>query len=241
MKIENSVVLITGAGRGLGSALVEAVLSKSPKRVYVGARNLEQVQRFIYDYGNEVIPVKLDITNIEDVNSVARIATDVNVLINNAGVISEGAILEAPLDFIKRDMDVNYFGTLNMLRAFSTIIEANNGGAIVNILSISALANTPNIGSYSASKAAGQSLTQAVRPHLFKRGISVHGVFPGPVDTDMTSQLNITKAKPIDVAHDILTGVEQGEEDIFPDEMSRQGNLAWRNDPKMLEGLLAAT
>jgi short-subunit dehydrogenase len=241
MKIENSIALITGASRGLGSALAVAILTKLPRRVYVAARDPDQLQSLVHRYGDIVVPIKLDITNSAEVQAVASLAQDVNLLINNAGVFSAGKILEAPVDLIRRDMEVNYFGTLNVIRAFAPILESNHGGAIVNILSISALANVPGIGSYSVSKAAAQSLTQSIRSHLLNKSITVHGVFPGPVDTDMTSQMAIPKAKPLDVAHAILTGIELGEEDIFPDGMSRQGGLSWRSNPKVLERQLAAT
>lgn len=240
MKIENSVALVTGASRGLGFALVDALLKKSAQRVYAAARDPGQLQPLVQRYGTMIVPIRMDITRANEILTVANLARDVNLLINNAGVFSEGKILEAPLDLIRQDMEVNYFGTLNVVRAFAPILEAHPGSAIVNILSISALANVPGIGSYSASKAAGQSLTQSIRSQLLKKQISVHGVFPGPVDTDMTSRMAIPKARPEDVAQAILTGIEQGDEDIFPDGMSRQGGLSWRNDPKVLERQLAA-
>lgn len=241
MKIENSVALVTGASRGLGYALVEALIAKSLKRIYAGVRSPELINGLVNRYGNIIQPIRLDITNPADIQMIAAKARDVNLLINNAGVFSEGRILEAPLDLIRRDMEVNYFGTLNVIRAFTPILESHPGSAIVNILSISALANVPGIGSYSASKAAAQSLTQSIRSQLLRKSISVHGVFPGPIDTDMTNNMAIPKAKPIDVANAILAGIERGEEDIFPDNMSRQGGMSWRSDPKLLERQLAAT
>jgi NAD(P)-dependent dehydrogenase (short-subunit alcohol dehydrogenase family) len=241
MKIENSVALVTGASRGLGYALVEALIAKSLKRIYAGVRSPELINELVNRYGNIIQPIRLDITNPADIQMIAAKARDVNLLINNAGVFSEGRILEAPLDLIRRDMEVNYFGTLNVIRAFTPILESHPGSAIVNILSISALANVPGIGSYSASKAAAQSLTQSIRSQLLRKSISVHGVFPGPIDTDMTNNMAIPKAKPIDVANAILAGIERGEEDIFPDNMSRQGGMSWRSDPKLLERQLAAT
>lgn len=240
MNIENSVALITGASRGLGFALVEALITRSPNKIYAAVRSPEQLQGLVSRYGSIIQPLKLDITNSEEILEAASIATDVNLLINNAGVFSEGKILEAPLDLIRQDMEVNYFGTLNVIRAFAPILERNSGGAIVNILSISALANVPGIGSYSTSKAAAQSLTQSIRSQLLRKHITVHGVFPGPVDTDMTSNMSIPKARPLDVANAIFASLERGEEDIFPDNMSRQGGISWRSDPKLLERQLAA-
>jgi short-subunit dehydrogenase len=241
MRIENSVALITGANRGLGHALVEALIARSPRRIYAAARSPEQLNALVYRYGNVIQPVRMDITSSADIEAVASMTRDVNLLINNAGVFSEGTILEAPLDLIRRDMEVNYFGTLNVVRAFVPILSARRGSAIANILSISALANVPGIGGYSASKAAAHSLTQSIRSQLSGKGISVHGVFPGPIATEMTHEMDIPKAQPLEVAQAILQGIEQGEEDIFPDSMSRQGGMSWRSDPKVLERQLAAT
>ncbi len=239
MIIEDAVVLITGAGRGLGLALVRALFNKSPRYIYAAIRNQEQLDDLIADYGDIVIPVSMDVTDTESINRVADLAQDVTLLINNAGVISEGDLFQAELDNIQREMDVNYFGTLNVIRRFTPIIEANGGGAVINILSISALASVPGIGGYSASKAASQSLTQSIRYLLQDKSITVHGVFPGPIDTDMTRDMDVRKATSDDVAQAIVEQVEQGEEDIFPDEMSRQGGLCWRSDPKVLERQLA--
>lgn len=240
MRIEGSRVLITGANRGLGAALVESILTKSPSCIYAAGRNVDQLQLLVDRFGDVVIPIELDITNNNNLQAVKDVADDINLLINNAGVFSNGNILEAPIDDIRRDMEVNYFSTLDVIRAFVPILEKNHQSAVVNILSISALANVPEIGGYSASKAAGQSLTQSIRSQLLKKSINVHGVFPGPIDTDMTSEMHMPKASPIDVAAAILMGIEADEEDIFPDSMSKQGGRSWRNDPKTLERQLAA-
>lgn len=241
MNIEKSVVLVTGANRGLGVAMVDALISKNVHRVYATGRSQAQLDGLVSRYGSLITPLVMDVTNTNSINEVADIASDITMLINNAGVFSDGTLLDASPEIIRRDMEVNYFGTLNVVRALAPIIEKNNGGAIVNILSISALASVPNIGSYSASKAAGQSLTQSIRSNLSPKGISVHGVFPGPIDTDMTSSMDIQKSNPLDVSNAILDGIEAGEEDIFPDGMSRQGGMSWRSDPKVLERQLAAT
>jgi len=234
------VALVTGASRGLGLALVEELLKRSPSKVYAAVRDASQLRPLVNTYGDVLVPIQMDITNPNQVIDAAGQARDINLLINNAGVFSEGSILESSVDLIRRDMEVNYFGTLNVLRAFVPILEKYPDSAIINILSISALASVPGIGGYSASKAAAHSLTQSIRSQLIKKSIKVHGVFPGPLDTDMTNGMSVPKANAMDVAQAILSAFEREEEDIFPDSMSRQGGISWRNDPKVLERQLAA-
>jgi short-subunit dehydrogenase len=239
--IENSVALVTGANRGIGKAIVKALLERKASRVYAASRDVTKLEDLVSKYGESLIPIKMDVTKQEDIVNAMNVAHDINILVNNAGVFSEGNLLDVPIELIKRDMEVNYFGTLNVLRHFSSIMELNGGGSIINILSVSSLVSSPSIGSYSASKAAELSLTQTIRAQLSHKGINVHSVFPGPVDTDMTSQLNIQKADPFDVAKNILDEIEKGEEDIFPDNMSKQCESCWCNNPKLLERQLSTT
>lgn len=239
VNIENSVALVTGASRGVGLALIEALLARSAARVYAAARNPALLEELVVKYGPRVIPLQMDILDAESVAKSASIASDVNLLINNAGVSASGGLLDTSVDLIRRDMETNFFGTLNVVRSFSPIIERNGGGAILNVLSISALASSPGLGGYSASKAAAFSLTQAIRAQLGGKGIRVYGAFPGPIDTDMAKDIPVQKAEPQDVVRLMLDSMEAGEEDIFPDSMSRQGGATWRKDPKILERQLA--
>jgi short-subunit dehydrogenase len=160
--------------------------------------------------------------------------------VNNAGVAALGSILNGSPELVERDMQTNYFGTLNVIRAFVPQIEKSGGGAIVNVLSVVSLANIPALGGYSASKAASWSMTQAVRAELAKKNISVHAVFPGPVDTDMAKDIELPKTSPRDVARAVLDGVESGQDDITPDSMSRDVHGAWLKDPKGVERQFAA-
>lgn len=240
MNIKHSIALVTGANRGVGLALVEELLARSVDRVYAAVRSPELLEKVILRHGDRVIPIRFDIVNEESVAKATDIANDITLLVNNAGVSTSGSLLDSPIDMIRHDMETNFFGTLNVARYFAPILEKNGGGAIVNILSISALASSPDIGGYSASKAATYSLTQGIRAQLVSKGIRVHGVFMGPIDTDMTRDLNIRKANPIDVVREILNGLEENEEDIFPDGMSKQASVSWRSDPKIFERQLAS-
>lgn len=141
---------------------------------------------------------------------------------------------------IARNIDTNFYGTLNMIRAFVPVIEQNGGGAIVNVLTVASMASMAVFGGYSASKAAGFSMTQAVRKELKDKRINVHGVYPGPVDTEMADGLEMPKTSPQDVAVAILNGINNDEEDIFPDAMSQQISQVWLKNPKELEKMFAS-
>lgn len=237
MTVANSVALVTGANRGLGRALVQCLLEKGARRIYAAARSPNPN---IDDTGGAVIPCRLDIAHPADVAAVARVAHDVTIVVNNAGSMARGSLLYATDAEVRRDMDVNFFGYLSVVRAFAGVIQRNGGGAFINVLSVSALASSPDAGAYSASKAAAHSMTQAIRSELRPRGIGVFGVYPGPLDTDMASGVAVRKADPMDVARAVIECVESGEEDIWPDEMAKQVAAAWRRNPKLLEKQFAS-
>ncbi|GGJ55543.1 SDR family oxidoreductase [Deinococcus roseus] len=240
MKIQNSVALVTGANRGIGRALVQELLASGAKRVYATARDIRTLKDLLETDGDRVKAVQLDITDRHQVAQVACNLRDVNLLINNAGVLSGVGVLNGPVEHMVQEMDTNHLGTLNMVRHFAGVIEENGGGAVVNLLTIIALASMPGFGAYSASKAAAWSMTQSIRAELKARNIEVYGVFPGAVDTDMIKDVQMPKTSPDEVAKAILAGVEAGTEDIFPDPMSQQLYEQWRRDHKAVERLLGA-
>jgi len=156
-------------------------------------------------------------------------------LFNNAGVLDFGDILDVPLDHIKRNFDTNFYGPLAVSRSFVPVIEANGGGAIVNTLTLLSLASMPGLAAYNASKAAAWSMTLSLRASLSERKIDVHSVFPGAVDTDMLDSIEMSKTSSIDVAQTIINGVNNNQEDIFPDAMSIEIYGAWSKDHKGVE------
>lgn len=241
MEIKNAVALVTGANRGIGRSLVEHLLDRGARRVYAAARDTRSLATRVTRDSKRVTILRLDITRDEDVQTAARTASDVNLLINNAGVANFGSVLDGEFASIENDMVVNFFGTLRMIRAFAPILERNKVAALVNLLTIVSLASMPMLGSYCASKAAAYSVTQALRAELAPRGVHVHGVFPGPVDTDMIRAVEMPKTGAADVAGAILDGIEAGEEDIRPDSMSKQAYAGWLADPKALERQFAST
>lgn len=235
MKVKNSVVLVTGANRGIGKGFVEALLKQGAKRIYAAARDVNSLASLVALAPEKIVPLVLDITEPTQIEAAAAVADDVTLLINNAGALTFGSLLDAPIENVTHELTTNYLGTLRVIRAFVPGIERQGGGAIVNVMSVVALANIAGIGGYSASKAAEFSMTQAIRKDLADRSISVHGVFPGPVDTDMARDFPVDKASVSDVVAAVLVGIERGDEDIFPDAMSQGAYETWKHAPKDLE------
>ena len=239
MRIKDSVALVTGANRGIGRAYVEALLEQGATRIYAAARTPSTLAGVVALDPSRVHAITLDVTREADARAAAAEANGVNLLINNAAILDAGGSAEVALDVVRANMETNFFGTLNVTRAFIPALEANRG-AVVNMLTLVALVSMPALSAYNASKAAALSLTQSLRADLRKRGIAVHGVFPGAVDTDMIRSFEMPKTAPIDVARAVLTAVAAGEEDIFPDSMSQQIYAAWRQDPKAVERQFAS-
>jgi NAD(P)-dependent dehydrogenase (short-subunit alcohol dehydrogenase family) len=217
--MQGKVVLVTGANRGIGRALVEEALRRGAKRVYAGTR-----QPFAHP-DERVTPLTLDVTDPAQIQEAVARVESLDILINNAGIalyddLSDGSVLE-------QHLAVNLFGPYRVTQAFVPLL-ARSRGAIVNNVSLMALAPFPITPAYGISKAAAFNLTQSLRMLLAVRGVRVHAVLTGPTDTDMTRGFEIPKASPESVAQAILDGVEDGEEDIFPDLMSETVAESWR-------------
>ena len=229
--IENKTILITGANRGIGRALLEEILKRDAKRVYAGTR-----QPFAHSDAR-VVPLILDVTNAVQIQRAVANVESLEILVNNAGIDLHDDLSDRA--GIERHLAVNLFGTHSVIQALLPLL-ASSRGAIVNVLSLAALASVPFSPAYSISKAAALSLTQSLRA-LWSGRLTVHAVFPGPVDTDMTRGLDIPKASAESVARAILDGMEKGEEDIFPDPMSQPIAEDWNSGvAKALERQFAA-
>jgi NAD(P)-dependent dehydrogenase (short-subunit alcohol dehydrogenase family) len=239
MDVKGSTAVVTGANRGLGRAIVEALLARGATRVYAAARRLESVQD-LAAADSRVRPLQVDLTSPDQIAQAARLASDATLLINNGGSLAFADPLAGDLAAIESDLRTNFIGTLSLTRALVPVIERNGGGAVVNVLSLVVFGAVPAMGGYSASKAAAASVTQSLRALLRDRKISVHGVFPGAVDTDMIRGFEIPKTAPADVAAAILGGIEANEENIFPDGMAQGGYQAWREDPSAFERQMAS-
>ena len=215
MTTEQITAFVTGANRGLGKRFAEELVERGAK-VYAAARRPETIDV------PGVIPVQLDITDPESIARAAELAADVNVLINNAGVSTGASLLTGSLDDVRLEMDTHYFGTLSVTRAFVPVIEANGGGSILNVLSVLSWFHAPEFGAYSAAKAAGWAMTDAIRQELAPRGIHVASLHVGYMDTDMAAHAPADqKVDPSTVAKLALDGLFAGEPEVLADDLTR--------------------
>jgi NAD(P)-dependent dehydrogenase (short-subunit alcohol dehydrogenase family) len=234
MNLTDSVALVTGANRGLGACLVTELLQAGAARVYATSR--AGAAGAVDDL--RVQPLALDITDAASVAAAAAAAPDVTVLINNAGVLAFGTALAGDLAGFERDLLTNYLGTLRVTRAFVPALERNAPAAVVNVLTLIALAPMGPMAGYSASKAAAHSITQALRAELRPRGIGVLGAYPGGIDTDMLAGVEAPKAAPQLVASRIVAALAAGESLTFPDDASAAAGDVYLSDPVKLQELL---
>ena len=237
MNLTNQVALVTGANRGLGARLVHQLLNVGVRRVYATARNTASISTDVAA-DPRVRVLALDVTDPVSVSAAADAAPDVTVLINNAGVLNFGGVLDGDLADFAKDLQTNYLGALRATRAFVPVLESNAPAAIVNVLTLIALAPVGPMAGYSASKAAAHSMTQALRAAVRGRGIEVLGAYPGGMDTDMLAGVEAEKAAPEVVAERIVTALQAGESLVFPDDVSAGAGSVYLADPVQLERML---
>lgn len=242
-RIQGKHAFVTGANRGIGEAIVDALVAAGAAKVYAAARNKADLAPLTSRHGDVLVPVELDVTDARQIEAAVEQAPDVHILVNNAGVAahSGGAFTDpAWIDAGRKEMEVNFFGTFRLTQAFAPVLAANGGGAVVNLASVASLVGFPLFVAYSASKAATHSLTQSTRIMLKSQGTRVFGVYPGPIDTRMAEPISMDKAAPADAARAIVDGIEQGIEEIFPDPASQNMGNAFLQSPKALERQIAA-
>jgi NAD(P)-dependent dehydrogenase (short-subunit alcohol dehydrogenase family) len=233
--IKGSVVVITGATGAIAQALIAELTARGAAKIYTAARDISALSA-----SGHLVPIRMDVTSDDDVTKAAAIATDVTLLINNAGVNHNTAFMIAPdLAMAREEIEANYLAPLRLTRAFAPALIAN-GGAVLNMLTILARVNLPFMGSYCASKAAGLSLTQGLRGELGPMGVRVVAAMPGAVDTRMTAVLTIPKITTAVAAAEILDGFEAGEEEIYVGDMARGIAQGLAHDPKAVERQLAS-
>lgn len=232
MNIQGKTVLVTGANRGIGAELVHTLIRSGAGKIYAGSRDLVNLP----DFGDDRVSfVKLDITKADDITAAAKKIGGIDILINNAGAMFSNNIVSATQEELASDINVNYFGTIRVMQAFIPAIEKNGGGIIANILSVLALAPMTSTAGYAASKAAMHSATQAARGLLKSKNIKVVGIYPGPIDTQLSSELHVEKTPANVAAEEIVNGLINDLEDIYPDPISQQASRFWGTDPKGLE------
>lgn len=238
MEIRNSVAFVTGANRGVGREYVNQLHALGASKIYAAARNTDTLKDVIALDPAKIIAVQLDITDADQIAAAARKASDVTLLINNAGSLTFGGALEVSQAGLNTDMAVNNDGLRNMTRAFADVIAANGGGAVVNMLSLLSFLSAPGFAGYNASKAAAWSMAMSLRAYLAPKGVAVINAFPAGIDTEMLAGVDGPKDSVQDVARDVLAAVEAGGEDVYPASASGVFD-AWRQDQKAVEAAFA--
>lgn len=239
-KIENAVALVTGANRGIGREFVSELLRRGVKKVYLGARDPASLADLVSLDPKRLVALKLDVTKAADIENAATVATDVTLLINNAGFAGGQAIISAPdASIARQEMEVNYFGILALSKAFAPILAKVGQSSIVNVLSFLSLVTLPSAGTYSASKAAGLAATRSIRAELKGQGTHVVASMPVQVETDMGRSLPEPRLQPLEVVRDTLDAVETGLEEVFPGELTRNVAAAFAADPKGVQAQMS--
>ncbi|WP_112188777.1 SDR family oxidoreductase [Ralstonia sp. GX3-BWBA] len=217
MKIENAVVLITGANRGIGLAFARALLARGARKVYAGARDPSTITQA------DVEPLQLDVTKPAEVAAAAAYARDVTLVINNAGIAQPGGFLAHDSEEVSRRLfETNVFGMLRMSKAFAPVLQVNGGGALLNVLSVASWVNRGELAAYSASKSAAWSLTNALRHELAAQKTQVLGLHMAYVDTDLTRGIDSPKSSPEDIVRHALDGLEAGLDEVLADALTQQ-------------------
>lgn len=223
--VQGKVALVTGANRGIGKAIVGSLVEHGANKVYAAVRTLESVQALVDSYGEKVVPIHIDLEKPDTITAAAEVAGDVELLVNNAGVLGTASPLaEDALKTFEYEMNINVFGLIRMAQAFAPILKANGGGALVQLNSVASMKCFSDFATYSASKAAAYSITQGLRDKLEEQGTLVISVHPGPIATDMTDGLgfdDITES-PTLVSEGIIEGLKLGEFHVFPDTLAKQ-------------------
>ncbi len=236
-QLNGKTVLVTGANRGIGAAVVRALLKSGATKIYAAARNTATLP----DFGDtRVHPLALDLRDEASIKAAATTAADTEVLVNNAGTAMFADFIDSPLDVIKSDMETNYYGTLNVIRAFVPHFAKRGSGIIANVASVVGLTSSPPLPGYSASKAALHSLTQNLRVTLRDKGIKVLGIYPGPIETELWAGNGpAVKASAESTADLIVAGLEKGDTYIFPDPVAQYIGKLWETDGRTLDVALA--
>lgn len=225
LDINGKIILITGANRGIGAATVESFVNHGAKKVYAAARKLENLIPLIEKFGDIIVPVYLDLLKPESITSLAETANDVDIVVNNAGVLEiANPLSDNAEEAFTHELNINVFGLIRMAKAFIPVLEKNGGGAFVQLNSVASIKNFTEFSTYSASKAASYSITQGLRDVVADKGIAVLSVHPGPIATDMADNAGMKDmAEPASIVSEgIIAALQAGVFHLFPDSMAQQ-------------------
>ncbi|HEY9887319.1 MAG TPA: SDR family oxidoreductase [Candidatus Obscuribacterales bacterium] len=230
--VQGQAALVTGANRGIGRAIAEALIAHGAAKVYAAVRQVESAAPLVAAYGNKVVPLAFDLSQPATIAQAAQTASDVTLVVNNGGIFQAASLLSAAaIAALQLELQVNVFGLLYTAQAFAPVLKANGGGAFVQLNSVASLKNFPDFATYSASKAAAYSLTQALRSVLGAQGTLVVSVHPGPIATDMAQEAGLTDLAepPTRVSEGIIAALRQGQFHLFPDTMAQQFGAAYES------------
>jgi short-subunit dehydrogenase len=243
--VKGTVALVTGANRGIGKSIVEEFLDAGVVKVYAAARNVETLNELLSQYGDHIVPLHIDLNVPETIQQAADIASDVEIVVNNAGMLNVANPLASnAIDAMTQEVEVNVYGLMRMAQAFAPVLKKNGGGALVQLNSVASMKSFADFATYSASKAASYSITQALRDTLSEQGTHVISVHPGPIATDMAKDAGLDEiAEPAKlVPQAIIAALENDEFHAFPDTMAKQVGDAYRSyatgvvEANMMEG-----
>ena len=230
INISGKTALVTGANRGIGKAIVDTFIQNGAAKIYAAVRDTQSAQPLIEKYGDKIVAIEVDLSKPNTITDASKVATDVEIVVNNAGILKNANPLEShAIEVFQEEIDVNVYGLIRVAQAFAPVLKANSGGALVQLNSVASIKNFADFATYSASKAASYSITQGLREKLALQNTHVLSVHPGPIGTDMANNAGLAEIAepPSLVSEGIVSALSAGDFHLFPDTMAKQFEAAY--------------